>query len=366
MTTLLRVPLINANEDEVLIADVLVAEGDSVRTGQVVCVVETTKATVDVEAPAAGYVRKLSVRKGQQRRVGDLICAFTASANEKVELPADAPATTVDGSVQATRKAQELAARHQLDLATLGITGIIKEQDVERFLAKRSGKPTLTLAGSWTPAPTQLAIREKWIALYGAGGHARVLIDLMRQSGVFEPVVAVDDAPASADVFGVPVIGTFDKLSDVRHKGVALAALAIGSVTEHRRRALLYQKLVSLGFQLPNLVHPRAMVEPSVKMGVGNQVFAGAIVGSGVELGDDTIINSGTVLSHDCRIGSHTHVSPGAILAGGVTVGENTLIGMGVTIYLGVRIGSNVTIANGVAIFRDVPDGTTVRSDSAR
>jgi sugar O-acyltransferase (sialic acid O-acetyltransferase NeuD family) len=367
MTKLLYVPLVNANEDEVEIADVSVGEGERVRAGQVVCLVETTKATVDVEAPVAGYVRKLTIRKGQRCRVGALICAFTATPDEAVVMPVEAPAPASEDSTRATRKAQELAARHRIDLASLGITGIIKEKDVERFIAQLSGSAKTPLAfGVWSPTPEQLPTKDRWIALYGAGGHARVLVDLIRQGACFEPVAAVDDAPEASDVLGVPVIGGSDKLALLREKGVGLAALGIGSVTAHRRRAGLYERLVSVGFKVPNLVHPRAIVEPSVTMGVGNQLFAGAVVGSAVQLGDDTIINSGAVISHDCRIGSHTHISPGAILAGGVSVGENTLVGMGVTIYLGVRVGSNVTIANGAAIFSDVPDGATVRVTSAR
>src|SRR5438270_10862328 len=138
MTTLLYVPLVNANEDEVLIAEVSVGEGDKVRAGQVVCVVETTKATVDVEAPVAGYVRKLGVRKGQRCRVGTLICAFTATPNEAVVVPVEAPTPKAEDSTQATRKAQELAARHNLELDSLGIPGIIKERDVARVIAERS------------------------------------------------------------------------------------------------------------------------------------------------------------------------------------------------------------------------------------
>jgi UDP-3-O-[3-hydroxymyristoyl] glucosamine N-acyltransferase len=107
------------------------------------------------------------------------------------------------------------------------------------------------------------------------------------------------------------------------------------------------------------------MIEPSVAMGVGNQIFAGAVVGSAAKLGDGTIINSGTIVSHDCLIGSHTHFSPGAILAGGVEVGENTLVGMGVTVYLGVRIGSNVVISNGSHIMKDVPDGSVIRTGTS-
>lgn len=165
-------------------------------------------------------------------------------------------------------------------------------------------------------------------------------------------------------MLGVPVLGTSSLLTQLKAEGIERAVLGIGSVQNHRARVKLYDRLVAAGFKIPNLIHPRSMVEPSVTMGEGNQIFAGAVVGSAVKLGHDTIINSGTIVSHDCVIASHTHLSPGAVLAGGVEVGENTLVGMGVTVYLGVRIGSNVVIANGSHIMKDVPDGSFFRAGS--
>ena len=176
-------------------------------------------------------------------------------------------------------------------------------------------------------------------------------------------VGAVDDSSARPrDVLGVPVLGASELLASLREQGVENAVLGVGAVTHNATRVALFDKLRALGFRVPNLIHPRAMVEPSVRMGMGNQLFAGAIVGSNARLGDNTIVNSGVVVSHDCVIGSHTHLTPGCILAGGVTVGRNCVIGMGVTIYLGVTIGDDVTISNGVHVMKDVPDGAIVRA----
>lgn len=353
---LLRVPLLNANEEEVEVVDVLVVEGEQVRAGDRLFVVESTKATTEVEAPAPGFVRKIAVKKGDRVRVQALLCVLTATATEPFALEeATAPQA---GATRATRKAEELAARHGIDLRSLGLTGIIKESDVEAVLrtraaaearAARSGVKALAAPAGRTP-----------VLVYGASGHARVLVDLIRLGDDFFAVAAVDDGAAS-EVLGVPVVGGSADLERLRAEGFAHAVLGIGSVRDHAKRVELWKKLVAAGFTVPNLVHPRAMVEPSAKMGAGNQIFAGAVVGSAAVLGDCTIVNSGAVVSHDCVIGSHSHVSPGAILAGGVHVGEGSLIGMGVTVYLGVRIGKNVTIANGSHVMKDVPDGTIVR-----
>jgi len=354
-----RVPLLNANEDEVVVVDVRVQEGSEVRSGDVLFVVESTKAALDVEAPGSGYVRNLRVEKGQRVRVNSVACVLTATRGEPVAI-SEVASNDSERPFRVTRKAQEMAERHHLDLSSLGLTGIIKESDVERLLQVQSKTPEVS-ARKRERLQVPPGAGEP-VVVYGASGHARVLIDLMRLAGEFFPVAAVDDSPSDAEILGVPVLGTSSLLAQLRADGIERAVLGIGSVQNHRARATLYDRLVAAGFDIPNLIHPRAMVEPSVVMGVGNQIFAGAVVGSAAKLGDNTIINSGTIVSHDCVIASHTHLSPGSILAGGVEVGENTLVGMGVTVYLGVRIGSNVVIANGCHIMKDVPDGSVIRA----
>jgi sugar O-acyltransferase (sialic acid O-acetyltransferase NeuD family) len=350
----LRVPLLNANDEEVEVVDILTRDGAPVRAGDRLFVVESTKATVEVEAPVDGFVRRLAVERFQRVKVQALLCLISSTADEA--LPADEERRAANTGFRATRKAEELAAAHGIDLATLKVDGVIKEADVAAAIEKKAranvpARPWLVPPQNATP-----------VVVLGGGGHARVLVDLMRLAGNLFPIGAVDDAPSCDEVLGVPVIGSSARLAEVRDAGFEHAALGIGSVRNHANRRAYWDKLVAAGFELPNLIHPRAMLEPSVKMGAGNQIFAGAVIGSAAVLGDNTIINSGTVVSHDCVIGSQTHISPGAILAGGVHVGENSLIGMGVTIYLGVKIGRDVVIANGSQNIKDVPDGTIVRA----
>jgi FlaA1/EpsC-like NDP-sugar epimerase len=94
------------------------------------------------------------------------------------------------------------------------------------------------------------------VLVYGASGHARVLIDLMRLAGGLFPVAAVDDGPSGTEVLGVPVLGTSSLLSQLRAEGIERAVLGIGSVTNHRARAKLYERLAAAGFAIPNLIHP--------------------------------------------------------------------------------------------------------------
>lgn len=346
---LVLVPMINANERELEISDVLVTEGQQVRAGQPLFVVESTKASMDVEAPMAGFVRRLRAQPGQRLPVGAPLCALTATADEPLEgLEDDEQA---QDEVRATRKARELAQLHDIDLSSLQVDGIIKTSHVQAAIdgLGRGGQPSLG-------APQRVVV-------WGSGGHARAMVDLIRSSRPdLQIVAAVDDGDQPpAEVLGVPVQGSSQDLASYRAQGVLHAALGIGAVTHNSLRAELFARLEALGFVLPSWVHRGAVVEPSVQMGRGCQLFPGAVVGSKARLGDNVIVNSGVVVSHDCVIGDHTHLTPGAILAGDVKVGRNCVIGMGVTIYLGVTIGDNVTIANGCHILQDVPAGSVVR-----
>lgn len=357
---IVRVPLVSANEREIEVHDVLVREGARIAAGDLLCVFETTKATLELEAPVGGFVRELRLVAGASATVGDILCVLTETADEPVELAEErSVGRGLSGSIEATRKARELAERHGIDLADLATDGIVTAKEVENALAARRHADR---------GPEEPTVSAEQIAILGAGGHARVIVDLIRAGRPdLEITGAYDDNPkAPSDVLGVPVLGSSEGLEEARSRGVAAAALGVGAVKNNARRIELFERLRGLGFHVPSLVHPRAVLERSVRMGRGNQIFAGAVIGSNVSLGDNTIVNSGSVLSHDCVIGSHSHVTPGAILAGGVRVGRNTVIGMGVTVYLGVTIGDDVVIANGSHITANIPDGSVIGVKSSQ
>lgn len=360
---LVRVPQINANEDELDVVEVYVSEGQKVGRGELLCSLESTKASVDLEAPTAGFVRRLGVEAGERIGVGEVICVLTETMEEVVDPGEKARRRREDGP-RATRRAAALAEEYKLDLSTIGKEGIVTEKDVLKVIGKSPGD--LRSPGD-RPRPSAVRVRPsnaEAIVVYGAGGHARVVIDTIREGRRDLRVVGVidDGDNLPEQVLGVPVLGDASRLVELRERGVGMAALGVGAVTHNALRAEIYERLKREGFHLPNLIHPRAVVEPSVVMGKGNQIFAGAVVSSNVELGDNTIINSNVVVSHDCRIEDHVHLTPGALLAGSVTVGARTVVGMGVTVYLGVSIGADVVVANGNHILQDIEEQTVYRA----
>lgn len=170
-----------------------------------------------------------------------------------------------------------------------------------------------------------------------------------------------DDAERTGRiVLGYPVLGPTSGW-----RGFALDALvpAIGSNSARRDVILRMRKQ---GAKLMTVVHPSAVVSPSVRLGAGAVVLAGAVVNADAEIGDNVIVNTGAVVEHDCRIGSHSHVAPGCSIAGGVQIGEGVLLGIGSRLLPGVRIGNGSVVGAGAVVVRDVEAHATVAGVPAR
>lgn len=197
------------------------------------------------------------------------------------------------------------------------------------------------------------------VVVFGAGGHAKVIISTILEAG--DSVEGVYDDHAEKHgrkVLGVEVLGPIVEASPFPD---VFAILAIG---DNRVRHELAQKL--LGWQWATIRHPRAYVHTTAKIGRGTAVLAGAIVQPEAEIGDHVIVNTGASVDHDCRIGDFVHLAPGVRLAGEVTVGEGALIGIGASVLPGVRIGAWAVVGAGAVVTEDVAPGITVVGVPAR
>jgi len=345
------VPLLNANEPEARLVTIHVRDGQKVQKGQLLFTLETTKAAADVEAPANGFVR-LSAQPEQTLGVGERLAVLTSTVDEAVENAKAGPTPTQGGSLRITRPARLLAEALHVDLASLPTDRLVTEA-VVRGQAGVSAGPVLELPHSDLPL----------ILVYGGGGHAKSVMEIILQGGRYAIAGIVDDGmPAGESVLGISVLGQRARLADLTAAGVKLAANGVGGILDINVRVRLFELLESAGFAFPALVHPRATVEPSASVAEGVQVFANAYVGSEARLEPRCMVNTNAVVSHDCVVGAYTHIAPGALLAGHVHVGERTLVGMGVTTAIGVRIGSGVRVGNGAILLADVPDRTIIQA----
>jgi len=187
-------------------------------------------------------------------------------------------------------------------------------------------------------------VTTRQIAVYGLGGHGKVVAQIARACG-YDDVIWIDDAPKEGAV-------TFDAFR-AAYPDTPIA-LGIGSnvVREH-----VFEKLQASGRSPSTLIHPSAVIAPDVEMGKGSVVMPLAVINAEAAIGRGVIINSSAVVEHECRIGDFAHLSPNAALAGKVTVGARTHVGTGSSIIQGVTIGNDVVIAAGAAVIAPLPDG---------
>jgi len=205
------------------------------------------------------------------------------------------------------------------------------------------------------------------IILIGGGGHARVLIDLITESGSYQIAGILDpELEAGMRVKGFPVLGSDAALPKLRDQGIPNVAIAVGSVKSNLLRKSLFDQSQKSGFKIPALVHPRAIVSAAVTLSEGVQIMAGAIIQTDTRIGEGTVINTGAQVDHDCHIGNQVFVSPGVVLSGGVTVGDNSFLGAGAVVIQGVKIGEHAVIAAGAVVIQDVADGALVKGVPAR
>jgi sugar O-acyltransferase (sialic acid O-acetyltransferase NeuD family) len=209
-----------------------------------------------------------------------------------------------------------------------------------------------------------LKTKEK-LVVFGAGGHAKVVIDIIEQQETYEIAGLLDDDPKHGGkrFFGYPVLGTRADLPALISTQLCHAIVTIG---DNASRAAVAAHLSQLGWRFASAIHPGASIGRGVTIGPGSVVMAGCVINADARLGAQVIVNTGATVDHDCVIEDAVHVAPGCHLCGGVSVGSGSLLGAGSTVTPGVHIGGNAIVSAGSTVIRDVADETKVSGSPAR
>jgi len=191
------------------------------------------------------------------------------------------------------------------------------------------------------------------IVVIGGGGHARVLISVLLR--LRWDVVGYTDVEDRGIILGVSHVGDDTTLPALlsTHDRCA-AVIGVGTVDVSPLRIQLQERVEAVGFVVPVVVSPRAVVNAEVAFGTGTVVFDGAVVNSGTGTGRGCIINTNSTVEHDCRLGDNVHVATGATVCGGVTLGHNCMIGAGATIVQGVHVCDDCLVGAGAIVTHDL------------
>lgn len=207
---------------------------------------------------------------------------------------------------------------------------------------------------------------QKSIIIIGAGGHAKVLIDILKSQSVnIIGITDPDPNKVGKNVMGVPVIGD-DAVIEIYDNNSIELVNGIGMIAHEKNRQRIFDSFKKRGYCFASVIHYSVVLSYDVELSEGVQIMAGSVVQPGCKIGANSIINSRASIDHDTIIGSHVHVAPGVTLSGEVQIGSGTLVGSGATIIQGVRIGESAIVAAGAVVIRDVPDGATVMGVPAK
>jgi pyruvate/2-oxoglutarate dehydrogenase complex dihydrolipoamide acyltransferase (E2) component len=137
------IPCVNINDDIVLIVDITVSAGDTVKAGDMIAEVETDKAVIPVEAERDGYILKVLCDVEERVKVGAVMMWIGDSPDESVPEPVSKnpdEGTARAGSQQPTAKARTLLDKHKLDAGQIPHQGErLTARDVEAFIAGQGG-----------------------------------------------------------------------------------------------------------------------------------------------------------------------------------------------------------------------------------
>ena len=201
---------------------------------------------------------------------------------------------------------------------------------------------------------------SKPVLVLGAGGHAVVVIDILRQLNCTVLGVVAKEQPKVQPVFeGLTWYSSDDDVLTF-DKDSLLLVNAIGSLPGQDTRFKVHQKFKQEGYNFMTVVSPKAIVSDFASLAEGVHLMPGCIVNANAFIGEGTIINSGAIVEHDCLIGKHNHVAPGAVLSGTVHTGDYVHIATGAMVIQGIQIGERALVGAGSTVTKNLECNKTL------
>lgn len=190
------------------------------------------------------------------------------------------------------------------------------------------------------------------IVIYGCGGHARSIVNTVRELGEDVEIVLVDENAQRGEII---LDCRVEREYELNEKDGYIVA-----VGNNRKRAELYKILQENNKgRCLSVVSEHACIGIDVQIEQGTFVAPNAYIGPQASVGADTIINTGSIIEHEVQIGSHTHIAPHTTVCGRARIGNNVFCGAGSVIIDNIEICDDVMIGAGAVVKKNIMEAGT-------
>lgn len=205
----------------------------------------------------------------------------------------------------------------------------------------------------------------KNLVIIGAGGFAREIYDLANTCyhGIenFSVKGFLSDGPSNIESMGYPPV--LSTVVDYAIEDGDVFFCAIGKLADRRKTVEI---ILRKGGNFINLIHPTAVISPSVCLGIGVGIKAFCVLASDVSVGDFTFLQSSVIMGHDVQIGRYCQVNSFAFFAGYSKVNDLVSVNAGAKLIQNVVVEENAVVGMGSVVINKVKSGTTVFGIPAR
>ena len=210
------------------------------------------------------------------------------------------------------------------------------------------------------------------IAIFGAGGNSHAIADAIlaiNSAGAagrrYELLGFFDDLSENREkrVLGFPVLGT---IAEARDAGDCRFVNGVASVASFRLKAQIVERSGISPDRFETIVHPRAVIASSARIGRGCAIMANSVVAPEASIGDHVLMLECSTVNHHARVGDYATVSAGVTILGYVEIGQSAFVGGGSSIAPYTKVGRGALVGMGAAVLRDVEPGQVVAGNPAR
>tara|TARA_Y100001970_G_C13983524_1_gene724462 strand:- start:60 stop:701 length:642 start_codon:yes stop_codon:yes gene_type:complete len=194
------------------------------------------------------------------------------------------------------------------------------------------------------------------IIIIGGGGHAKVIISIIKRFGLFS-IIGYLDSVDKGNILDVGYIGSDNDILNGKYNNVCnnlAMGIGVANLKNCNKRKKIMNVFRKEGFIFPNIISKSSIISDDVKLQEGIVIMDGAIINSGTRIRSLAIINTGAIIDHDCYIDESSHIAPGVTLSGNVSIGKNSIIGAGSTIKQSINICPNTFVGAGAVVVRNI------------